>query len=81
MMTNSFLSFLIPELWKAVGGFGPITIHNVSLLFSIIDSLSKPFERCFPSFWGWRMVAAGTRRVAAVVEYDGLEVDPSEVGP
>ena len=49
-MTNSFLSFLIPELWKAVGGFGPITIHNVSLLFSIIDSLSKPFENVFLHF-------------------------------
>ena len=47
---------------------------------SIIVSLSRSFEN-FPSYVGWRMVAAGTPRVAAVVGYDGLEVDPSEVGP
>ena len=35
----------------------------------------------FSFILGWRMVAAGTRRVAAVVEYDGREVDPSDVGP
>ena len=51
------------------------------ILFSIIDSLSKPFERKFSFILGLAHVAAGTRRVAAVVEYDGLEVDPSEVGP
>lgn len=42
-----------------------LEINDAHLLFSL----------------GPRMVAAGTRRVAAVVEYDGLEVDPSEVGP
>ena len=44
-------------------------------------SRDSPLRECFPSLWGWSMVAAGTRRMAAVVEYDGREVDPSEVQP
>ena len=46
----------------------------------MIVRLSKAFERMFSFILGWRMVAAGTRRVAAVVDYDGREGNPSEVG-